>query len=166
MDRAELVEIIDKAAREGVTQLDLSGKGITEIPECIGQLTNLKWLYLSKNKITNIPKCIGQLNNLKWLFLDGNKITNIHDLTGQLNNLKWLFLGGNQITEIPECIAQLTNLQKLDLDNNPLNPVVKSAYQSGLDELKAYLRSIQQPDQREEFYRTSDGESPRDLSEG
>jgi len=105
-DRAELIEIIEKAAREGVTRLDLSGKVITEIPECIGKLTNLQTLDF----------------------------------------------GENQITEIPECIGKLTNLQHLYLDNNPLNPILRSAYQSGLDELKAYLRSIQEPDQREEFY--------------
>ncbi|MFP4122410.1 MAG: leucine-rich repeat domain-containing protein [Coleofasciculus sp.] len=266
-DRAELLEIIDKAAREGVTELDLSGKGITEIPDCIGQLTNLQklyfeenqiteipecigkltnlqkliigknkiteipgcisqlnnlrflglWenqiteipefigkltnlkklslsanqiteipefigylnnlqllglsrnqiteipefisqltnlqnLYLHDNKITEIPECIGQLTNLQELNLGRNQITEIPECIGQLTNLQKLYLGGNQITEIPECIGQLTNLQKLNLDDNPLNPVVKSAYQSGLDELKAYLRSIQEPDQREEIY--------------
>ncbi|MEQ9623859.1 COR domain-containing protein [Coleofasciculus chthonoplastes] len=84
---------------------------------------------LGKNQITEIPECIGQLANLDLLNLANNKIT-----------------------DIPECIAQLTNLQKLDLDNNPLTPILKSAYQSGLNELKAYLRSIQEPEQREEFY--------------
>ena len=92
------------------------------------------------------------MNNLYKLGLFNNKIEKIPNFISQMPRLKGLDLSNNKIKEIPECIAQLTNLQKLYLDNNPLNPVVKSAYQSGLDELKAYLRSIQQPDQREEFY--------------
>ncbi|MEQ9372540.1 MAG: leucine-rich repeat protein [Coleofasciculus chthonoplastes F3-SA18-01] len=266
-DRAELLDIIDKAAREGATTLDLSGKGITEIPECIGQLTNLQQLDLSENQITEIPECISQLTKLRGLYLNDNKIaripkyisqlinlqglvlaanqiteipecigqlanlrqlslgenkiikipkyisqlinlrglylgqnqiTEIPEYIGQLIHLYWLNLwenqiteipecigqlihlqllalwenkiieipecisqlsnlenldlGDNKITDIPECIGQLANLQKLNLDNNPLTPILRSAYQSGLDELKAYLRSIQQPDQREEFY--------------
>ncbi len=73
-DRAELIEIIEKAAREGVTELDLSGKGITEIPDCIGQLTNLQTLDLGDNQIKKIPKCIGQLTNLEELNLEENNI--------------------------------------------------------------------------------------------
>jgi len=133
-------------------ELNIWGNKIAEIPECIGQLTSLQELYLSGNKIKKIPGCISQLTNLQKLFLLDNFITEIPECIGKLTNLNRLHLWENKITEIPECIGKLTNLQHLYLDNNPLNPVVRSAYQSGLDELKAYLRSIQQPDQREEFY--------------
>ncbi|MEQ9623860.1 hypothetical protein [Coleofasciculus chthonoplastes] len=80
-DRAELLEIIDKAAREGVTRLDLSGKGITEIPDCIGQLTNLQQLILGENIIAEIPEYIGQLTNLQELNFrekSNNRDTGMH----------------------------------------------------------------------------------------
>jgi len=46
MDQAELIKIIEKAARDGVKKLDLSSKGITELPEQISQLVNLQELQL------------------------------------------------------------------------------------------------------------------------
>ena len=39
MTREELLAIIDQAAREGWTELDLRGKEITELPPEIGRLT-------------------------------------------------------------------------------------------------------------------------------
>ncbi len=63
-DAAELLEIIAQAAREGVTELDLSNKGFTKIPNEISQLFNLKTLNFSGNKITEIPAFIGQLVSL------------------------------------------------------------------------------------------------------
>jgi hypothetical protein len=42
MTREELLAIIDQAAREGWTELDLRGKEITELPPEIGRLTTRK----------------------------------------------------------------------------------------------------------------------------
>ena len=44
MTRAELLAIIEQARRENWEELDLSNKGITELPPEIGQLKNLKKL--------------------------------------------------------------------------------------------------------------------------
>jgi|GEM_PF-2775984 len=74
MTDAELLEIIAQAARENWTAMNLSGKGITTIPEEIKQLTNLQELNLSRNEITEIPETIGQLINLRMLNLRENKI--------------------------------------------------------------------------------------------
>ncbi|MEG3876124.1 COR domain-containing protein [Microcoleus sp. herbarium7] len=177
MTREELLQLIDKAADEGSTELDLAGLGleelppeigkctqletlvlgkwdqekddwignkltefpdvvlqlsnlktlsfvenqITSIPEAIGQLSYLRELNLNQNKITVIPETIGQLSNLTGLYLGNNQITSIPDAIGQLSNLTWLALGGNQITEIPEAIAQLSNLTKLSLRGNQIS---------------------------------------------
>jgi len=40
MTRAELLAIIEQARRENWEELDLHGKGITELPPEIGQLKN------------------------------------------------------------------------------------------------------------------------------
>jgi len=42
MTRDELLRLIDQAARERWTKLDLSGQELTELPPEIGRLTNLK----------------------------------------------------------------------------------------------------------------------------
>jgi internalin A len=41
MDRSELLEIIEEAKQSGQKTLDLSSKQITELPEELGELTNL-----------------------------------------------------------------------------------------------------------------------------
>ena len=46
MKEEELLWVIEEAAREGVTELDLSGKNLTVLPPEIGKLTQLKKLNL------------------------------------------------------------------------------------------------------------------------
>ena len=58
-----------------LTDLSLSGNEITEIPESIGNLTNLQKLILRGIRITRIPESIGKLTNLEGLWLDGTQLT-------------------------------------------------------------------------------------------
>ncbi|WP_293276673.1 MULTISPECIES: COR domain-containing protein [unclassified Microcoleus] len=156
MTREELLQLIDKAADEGSTELDLAGLGLEELPPEIGkctqletlvlgkfdeekreslgnkltefpdvvlQLTNLKILSLFNNQITSIPEAIGQLLNLTQLDLRDNQITSIPEAIGQLSNLRVLSLFNNQITSIPEAIGQLSNLKQLDLRDNQITSI-------------------------------------------
>ena len=74
------------------------GNKLTEFPNAVLQLTNLKRLNLSRNQITSIPEALGQLSNLTQLYLYSNQITSIPEALGQLSNLTRLNLIGNQIT--------------------------------------------------------------------
>ncbi|WP_236507519.1 leucine-rich repeat domain-containing protein, partial [Tychonema sp. BBK16] len=64
MTKEELLQLINKAADEGSTELDLSGLGLKELPPEIGKLSNLTQLDLSHNQITEIPEVLGKLSNL------------------------------------------------------------------------------------------------------
>ena len=75
MDQDELVEIMAKARDAGSTRLDLSGKGLTELPAEIGNLTNLTLLNLRDNQLTALPPGIGNLINLKGLSVSHNQLT-------------------------------------------------------------------------------------------
>jgi len=103
--------------------LNLRRNQITAIPEAIGQLSNLTGLYLSKNQITSIPEVIAQMSNLTELSLGSNQITSIPEAIGQLSNLAGLYLGENQITSIPEAIGQLSNLTLLSLMSNQITSI-------------------------------------------
>ena len=74
MTREELLAIIEQAAHEGATELDLSGKGITELPDEIGKLVNLRELSLRENKLMALPEAIGQLTQLQSIDLFENQL--------------------------------------------------------------------------------------------
>ena len=74
MTQDEVLALIEQAAAEGWTELDLSRKGLTEIPEAIANLSNLTMLDLSSNQISTIPEAIANLSNLTTLNLHSGSI--------------------------------------------------------------------------------------------
>ncbi|MCW5317760.1 TIR domain-containing protein [Nostoc sp. KVJ3] len=120
MTNEELLQIIKKVATDKDTTLDLAGKDLTTLPAEIGQLSNLRQLYLDSNQLTTLPAEIGQLSNLNVLYLDSNQLTTLPAEIGQLYNLSQLYLDSNQLTMLPAEIGQLYNLSQLYLDFNQL----------------------------------------------
>ena len=110
MDQNELLKIIEKAAQEKATELNLAGKGITSLPAELGKLTNLTRLYLSNNQLTSIPDELGKLTNLTELYLNDNKLTGLPAELGNLTNLEMLGLDGNKAltSPPPEVVKQGT----------------------------------------------------------
>lgn len=102
------------------TVLNLSGKGLFELPPEIGQLKQLTRLSLKQNHLDALPPEIGQLENLRELWLDGNKLSTLPEEIGQLKQLRWLSLNDNQINELPESLAGLEALDILELHGNQL----------------------------------------------
>jgi Leucine-rich repeat (LRR) protein len=78
----------------GITQqdMDYSGKGISEFPKEILNMTDLKQLDLSNNKITNVPADIQNLKYLMVLKLNGNKIYELPSVVSKLKFLKEIYL--------------------------------------------------------------------------
>jgi Leucine-rich repeat (LRR) protein len=87
MTEEELLRVIEQAAQEGATELDLSGNNLTALPPEIGKLTQLKKLILGKyrydhqgdivgtigNNLSALPPEIGQLNQLEELQVFENR---------------------------------------------------------------------------------------------
>jgi len=123
MNQQELRQLVDRAAAEGWTELNLSSQRLTELPPEIGQLTSLTVLDLWKNQLTVVPPEIGQLTSLTKLDLSSNKLTAVPPDIGQLTSLTVLDLWKNQLTAVPSEIGRLTNLTSLDLSGNQLAAV-------------------------------------------
>ncbi len=127
MTQDELLALIEKAAAEEWTELDLSGQYLTDLPPEIGQLHTLERLDLGHNQktgrynhLTYLPATIGQLTNLRSLNLRNNKLSTLPDGLAQLRNLYSLNLSSNELTFLPEGLAQLKKLQSLNLSSNKL----------------------------------------------
>ena len=126
MNQEELLQVIDQAAEDGREELNLSQKGLTELPKEIGKLENLTTLQLWGNQISEIPKESADLKNLRKLYLFDNQITDISEGITNLRNLEVLNLNQNQISEIPETITNLTRLEVLELNRNHLTEITNS----------------------------------------
>ena len=90
------------------TGLNLEATGIPAVPETIGNLVNLKRLYLADNQLTVIPDSIGQLQSLRVLDLRHNSLETLPPSIANLNSLEDLWVAENKFTD-----AELDNIRTL-----------------------------------------------------
>jgi len=102
------------------SKINLSGKGLKEIPTEIFQCRNLKKLDLSNNELTGIPPEISKLKHLKSLDLSGNKLTVLMSKFFNLSKLETLILNNNRLKSLPRQISGLVSLKKLSISGNLL----------------------------------------------
>ena len=155
-----------------LTELQAAGLGIEDLGG-IGQLRDLKSLYLGDNAITDVTS-LATLSRLQWLDmssnhiqdisalaslvglvlldLDGNRIEDLSPLS-QLPNLEALFLNGNQISDVSP-LLDMRSLQSVELSGNPLS----LGALTGLDQRG--LEVTFRPDKTED----GDAEDPLGLS--
>ncbi len=93
-------------------------------------LKKLRILTLSGNNLSEIPESIGELTNLEELHLDSNKITQIPEFISKLK----LDFSSNKITEIPGFLSKLKKLEKLSLQRNEVDRTAKSKAVSKLED--------------------------------
>ncbi|GLJ39668.1 hypothetical protein SUGI_0810960 [Cryptomeria japonica] len=93
------------------------------IPDEIGNLTNLSLLSLEENRINGtIPSALGKLSNLERLYLEANNLQGrIPESFGQSKRLGLLSLSENMLSgKIPDGLDNLPQLRMLDLHHNHL----------------------------------------------
>jgi leucine-rich repeat protein SHOC2 len=172
MTQSELAELIDRARIEKWEILDLESRGLSELPENISTLPDLKILDLECNELKKLPESIGELINLSELYLGFNELESLPNSIGKLRNLTKLYLNinldkpidENRIIEMedwprrytpfgsfescnfldifPESITNLTNLVELDLADNQIATLPSSL--SNLTSL-SYLNIARNP---------------------
>ena len=75
MSKKSLSARIEEARNSKATELDLSGEGLSQLPESLWQLSQLQVLDLNDNQLTAVPEVLGQLSQLQALYLDYNQLT-------------------------------------------------------------------------------------------
>jgi len=111
--------------------------GISDIPDWVFVLKNLKKLIIHSNTMKTIPSKIHNLKKLKHLEINANEVNKIPDTIGNcplehleitgnfktipeslgnLTKLKSLTIFSRALTNLPENIGNLKNLKKLNID--------------------------------------------------
>lgn len=99
--------------------LDLSGKGLREVPAYVFTQKNIEALDLSNNALHGALQAeVRQLSQLRVLDLSDNNFTGVPAEVGALTHLEVLDLSNNQLTGLPYEIGNLKNLKKLDVSGN------------------------------------------------
>ncbi|XP_026002624.1 leucine-rich repeat-containing protein 40 isoform X2 [Astatotilapia calliptera] len=149
-----------KAARKS-GQLNLSGRGLKEVPQNVYRLnidtpeeaqqnvsfgaadrwweqTDLTKLLLSSNQITLLSDDISLLPGLTTLDLHDNQLSSLPSALGELQNLQQLRLSHNQLDSLPVEMCTLKNLRSLTLQQNLLENLPEDLGQlANLTELDA-----------------------------
>ena len=60
-----------------LAELHLEGNLLTNLPDSIGEIRNLKYLNLSRNRLTSLPDSISKLNNLVYLNINSSPLTDL-----------------------------------------------------------------------------------------
>ena len=106
---------------------------VSQLPDIIGQLSELENLYIEKHDLTELPDNFTQLSNLITLGISNNYLTSLPEEFGNLLNLETLDLGYNQLESIPGSIGNLGNIVYLFLFNNQLSSVPETICDLDLD---------------------------------
>jgi Leucine-rich repeat (LRR) protein len=106
-----------------VVGIGMFNRGLTKLPDSIGNLSSLEELYLGSNKLVYLPESIGKLKSLQKLFLRNNNLISLPDSIGSLSSLKELYLLGNQLSDLPKSMAKLKSLQIFGLGSNQFKSV-------------------------------------------
>eukprot|EP00752_Nemacystus_decipiens_P011950 g10596.t1 len=106
------------AHMRSISEINLSGNKLHQLPEEAQRLTSLTTLRLDNNKLSGLPEGLLTLTSLTHLSLRHNNFSNLPYRFGDLHCLKRLDLGENMLKTLPPTMVLLTSLLHLKLDGN------------------------------------------------
>lgn len=104
----------------------LESEQLTELPESLAQLKQLKSLKLNFNRLTVLPHWLVELKQLEDLGVNYNRLVELPDWLSQLTELKFCRVASNRLLTLPESLGDFKQLSTLDLSNNRLMELPES----------------------------------------
>lgn len=113
---------------------------IDKMPDLDG-CEHLQELHISNNFITEIPeRFFEKLPNLKVLDLRDNKIAKLPDEVSMLQSLMRLDLSNNSVTSLPTSLCTLAHLVSLQVDGNPIKSIRRDIIACGTQRILKTLK--------------------------
>nr|XP_031539338.1 leucine-rich repeat-containing protein 40 isoform X2 [Vicugna pacos] len=108
-----------KAARKS-GQLNLSGRNLSEVPQCVWRINLDIPEEANQNLSFSATERWWEQTDLTKLIISNNKLQSLTDDLRLLPALTLLDIHDNQLTSLPSAIKELENLQKLNVSHNKL----------------------------------------------
>ncbi|KAI1770626.1 outer arm dynein light chain 1 [Hypoxylon cercidicola] len=111
------IEIFDLAS--SLEHLDLSGTGLSTLPEDFGRLEKLKIAFFSNCNFSVFPGQLAACPELEMVAFRGNQMVEVPE-DSLPPRLRWLILTNNRIGSLPRSVGKCSRLQKCMLAGNEL----------------------------------------------
>ncbi|WP_024851834.1 leucine-rich repeat-containing protein kinase family protein [Hydrogenovibrio kuenenii] len=116
-------EIFDLA--DTLETLDLSNNQLSQLPEDLPRLHQLKHLFLNNNQFESVPECLQDCPSLDLISFKSNRVRHLPE-NALPKQTRWLILTDNQLKELPNSLGNHARLQKLMLAGNQLTTLPDS----------------------------------------
>ncbi|WP_437205551.1 leucine-rich repeat domain-containing protein [Planctomicrobium sp. SH664] len=127
LNRNQISRIPDEIGELGnVVFLYFEHNQLHELPPSLAQMKILEGMYYTSNKFTEIPSFIFEMRKLRKLQFADNDISVLPAEIGNLKELRHFNMAKNRIGEIPETISKLRALKVCDLSDNPFTELPES----------------------------------------
>ncbi|MGB3590121.1 MAG: COR domain-containing protein [Nonlabens sp.] len=134
--------------------LDLSGLGLTEIPEKICDLIYLLEVDLSYNRLQKFPKDLELLQNIQRLSINNNMLGEVVFDIGVHYSLQFLDISNNELVFIPDDLFNLNEECQIKFHGNPFldNLPAELSMSDNIDLIQFYQQELKLKDNRKRLF--------------
>ena len=117
------LEAVENAWEAKVQAVDLSKNQLKYFPESLERIIQILYeINVGTNKISLIPSFICQGELLQFLDFSNNKLSELPAGLGQLKHLREVILSRNDFSSIPDCLYTCAKLETILISDNKVPP--------------------------------------------